>query len=56
VFLLASGDEGLIHNYNHNKKYPDAIHRKLLSLLRDFTIIGGMPQVVREYIETRDLS
>ncbi len=31
---------------------PDELHQKLLSLLRDFMIVGGMPAVVRKYIET----
>jgi hypothetical protein len=32
-----------------NQPYPDAIHQHLLTLLRVYLTIGGMPAVVREY-------
>lgn len=32
---------------------PDELHQKLLSLLRDFLIVGGMPAVVCKYLETK---
>lgn len=54
-FLYALGKEKLVQNSVHQTQYPQAIHKQLLSLLRDYTIIGGMPQVVKEYIESGDL-
>ncbi len=38
------------------KKRPmgEALHRKALLLFREYLIVGGMPQVVAEYIRTRD--
>jgi uncharacterized protein len=36
--------------------FPEYAHEKLLDLFRLFTLIGGMPEVIRNYLETRDLS
>jgi uncharacterized protein len=34
---------------------PDAVHEHLLSFLKIYLTIGGMPAVVREYINTRNM-
>ena len=31
-----------------------ALHRKAITLFREYVIIGGMPQAVKEYVETKD--
>ena len=51
-FLYALGKEKLVMNSVKRTQYPQAIHDQLLSLLRDYTIVGGMPQVVKEYINS----
>jgi len=51
-FLYALGKEKLVMTSVQRTEYPQAIHNQLLSLLRDYTIIGGMPQVVKEYINS----
>ncbi|MGN0071513.1 MAG: ATP-binding protein [Atopobiaceae bacterium] len=33
---------------------PDALHRKAMQLFREYLLIGGMPQSVVEYAETKD--
>ncbi|MCK5680807.1 ATP-binding protein [bacterium] len=33
---------------------PEPIHRQLLSYIRDYTLIGGMPEVVQKYIQSSD--
>jgi predicted AAA+ superfamily ATPase len=33
---------------------PEPIHRQLLSYIRDYTLIGGMPEVVLKYMQTSD--
>lgn len=40
------------------KKIPlgQAIHRRLSDLLREYILIGGMPQAVITYIETKDIA
>ena len=34
---------------------PEAIHSKAMSLFNTYTLIGGMPEVVKHYVENRDL-
>ena len=41
--------------YINNKTISDAIHKKALELYYDYLIIGGMPEVVKEYINTNSL-
>jgi len=54
-FLYAISEEKLFPDSSYSQKIPEATHKRLLSLLRNYTIIGGMPQVVKEYATTGDL-
>lgn len=57
-FLTASGNESIreyISDIKNYDKIEDVVHKRLLELLHVYTIVGGMPAVVREYIENRDL-
>jgi len=54
-FLSALSKEKLVSGITRAKEIPHAIHEELLSYVRDYIIIGGMPQVVKEYIETKNL-
>lgn len=38
-----------------NVSVPDFMHEELLTAFNTFALIGGMPEAVREYIETRDV-
>ena len=56
-FLCASGYETwdkLIDEATPEKPVPDAIHGKIVEQLKNFLIIGGMPEVVVEFVRTRD--
>lgn len=57
-FLWATGNEMLmdmIRNcYERKKPMGQDFHRKAMELLRLYMIVGGMPQAVLEYVETRD--
>ncbi|MBT3272509.1 MAG: ATP-binding protein [Spirochaetales bacterium] len=55
-FVTALGKERLLSYQATGEEIPKAIHSELANLLRDYTIIGGMPEVVREYIENRDFN
>lgn len=59
-FLWALGDEMLIPFIQqcYDKKMPlgGAMHRKALDLFRQYMIVGGMPQAVQRYVETRDFA
>jgi predicted AAA+ superfamily ATPase len=37
------------------QKAPEPIHQQLCTLLRDYVLIGGMPEVVMSFLETKDL-
>lgn len=55
-FLLASGEElirdGISEAYDKMTQLPEAIHNRALSLYHDYLIVGGMPQVVKNYIDS----
>ena len=56
-FLTASGNELLrrhLLEIRLNSVFDDAIHQKLMDLLRTYLIVGGMPAVVKEYLESRN--
>ncbi|OGX26349.1 MAG: hypothetical protein A3J51_04990 [Omnitrophica WOR_2 bacterium RIFCSPHIGHO2_02_FULL_45_21] len=56
-FLTASGNEQLRHYLGEirlNSVFDGAVHKKLLDLLRIYLIVGGMPAVVKEYLESRN--
>jgi predicted AAA+ superfamily ATPase len=57
-FLDAVGEEVLreyLSEYSNLKKITDHLHQRLLYLLRRYSIIGGMPEVVKEYVLTHDV-
>ncbi len=42
-----------IKNYNFENIFSDTIHEKLLSLGRDYFLVGGMPEAVQAYIDNQ---
>ena len=56
-YLTASGDERLerfILNSSSSNPVEPVIHEKILEKLKIFQLIGGMPEVVRTYLEEKD--
>lgn len=56
-FLTASGNEQLRHHLQVIKLssvIDDVVHQKLMELLRIYLMVGGMPAVVKEYLENRN--
>ncbi len=56
-FLTASGNErlrGYLQGIRLNSAVDDGAHQKLMDLLRIYLIVGGMPAVVKEYLENRN--
>ena len=57
-FLWAKGEDLIIpiirNCFEKKKPLGQALHRKIMTLFREYVIIGGMPQVVKEYIESGD--
>jgi len=58
-FLVANNEVGLvnyINSYDFSHPFSEAIHQKLLELLRLYFFIGGMPEAVKVYLETKDFT
>jgi len=53
-FLIACGEDqlrdGIKEAYDSMVMFPQAVHEKALKLYHDYLIVGGMPQVVSDYI------
>ena len=54
-FLGAMGEKAALQQYN-TVPIADFAHEKLLQLFHTYTLIGGMPEVVKHYAENRNLS
>ena len=54
-YLDALGKKSLRKELLSNRALATPIHKQLLGYLRDYTITGGMPEVVSEFISTGDL-
>ena len=59
-FRWALGDEVTIHmlreSYDNRRPMGDAVMRKLLRDFRLYMLVGGMPQAVNTYLDTKNLS
>ncbi len=57
-FLWALGDDITIPSlktfFDSRKPLGNALHRKILNLYRQYILVGGMPQAVLEYSESKD--
>lgn len=56
-FLWANGvKESSIQDvreyFEKRKALPEAMHQKMMELFREYIVIGGMPRVVREFVDT----
>ena len=57
-FLMALDKEGLvnyINNYSIETEFSEAIHEKISEYLRLYFFIGGMPEAIQTYIDTKNL-
>ena len=59
-FLWALGNETLLPLINkcftEKKAMGELMHRKAMDYFRQYLIVGGMPQVVEEYVNTKDFT
>lgn len=59
-FLWAKGFQSsidIIHEYFEKKeKIPYSINMQLMGLLREYAVVGGMPEIVDNYIKTNDFN
>lgn len=58
-FLLANGSQNLVtymSTYSSLEKIPDILFNQLSEKLKAYFIIGGMPEVVKKWVETKDIT
>ena len=59
-FLWATGNDMLMEfirkMYAERKPMGQAIHRQAMDAFRLYLIVGGMPQAVKKYVETKDFN
>jgi predicted AAA+ superfamily ATPase len=57
-FLWAMNEESLAKaiwaSFIEKIPMPISLHRKAMRLFREYMLVGGMPQVVQEYVQNRD--
>ena len=58
-FLWATGHEIMMQMifdfFSRKKPLGAAMHRQVMDLFRQYLVVGGMPQAVAEFVESRDL-
>ncbi len=57
-FLSGAGENMLVdflHNYNMKNGIPESLHQKYMTFLKYYFLIGGMPEAVQSWIETKDI-
>lgn len=60
-FLIANGVGQLVldtmhRNFAERKQMPDAIHNKLLDLFKKYLLVGGLPDAVKEFVNTKNIT
>lgn len=58
-YLMEIGEELFVESLKSLEKptpFPDAIHNKMLSHLKMYLFLGGMPEVVKDYTENKDIT
>lgn len=57
-FLLALNEESLVTQiqncYDNNIQMPQAVHEAAMNYYRQFLVVGGMPDCVDKFVETKD--
>ena len=51
-FLIAKGEQTLLSVYEEIP-VPEYAHRKLLDLFHEYTMIGGMPEIIKNHLEKK---
>ncbi len=57
-FLMAKGEELLLNQINSLKNdfsVLQLVHERAIELLKEYYFVGGMPEVLKKYIETNDM-
>jgi hypothetical protein len=57
-FVLATGNEALykkMASFSFESRMPESLHKKCLDLYYDYCLVGGMPEVVQEWVSSKNL-
>jgi len=57
-FLQAIGNKALykkISSLSLGTRLPDSLHKKCLGLYHDYCLVGGMPEVLKEWVDSKKL-
>ena len=58
-FLWATGNGGMMpvieRAYDDKKPIDEGMHRRIMDVLRQYLVVGGMPQVVERFVLSHDL-
>lgn len=58
-FLWATGNAGMMNviedAFAGQHSVGPALHRRIMDVFRQYLVVGGMPQVVQEFVKTHDL-
>jgi predicted AAA+ superfamily ATPase len=57
-FLIATGNQALnakLSSISPETVLPESLHEKCLGLYHDFCLVGGMPEVVQEWNDSKNL-
>jgi len=57
-FMLALGEESLVkqirNSFDTDTPLPSALHDAAMNIYRQYLVVGGMPECVMKYVQTRD--
>lgn len=57
-FVLETGNEALYNKVSScslETRIPESLHEKCLNLYHDYCLVGGMPEVVQEWVNSKNL-
>ena len=57
-FVLETGNEALfkkMSSFSLESRMPESLHKKSLNLYHDYCLVGGMPEVVQEWVNSKNL-
>ena len=57
-FVIETGNEALfkkMSSFSLESRMPESLHKKSLNLYHDYCLVGGMPEVVQEWVNSKNL-
>jgi len=57
-FALATGAEALfkkMSSFSLDSRMPESLHKKCLDLYHDYCLVGGMPEVAQEWVNSKNI-